>query len=269
MTKTYTIKTDQIGGKLEVKPENLIEIESNSIKNAPKIAKRFSIYYKKDAKKKIEYNTILNVLFFLCLVIVILLELVFYKYFTTDLQKNFESLTSKICFAFIASYIFYNIVTKSIDRQRKIKAYAVICGILDSIISSGKQVEKLIWNGKYAEDIVNFKPACQSIDLGEIQSDKISTKADYIVYYTSTRINSDVKILFNYMPFLESEILHQINNIQNSTFSTYVNLLPILKEKNLSQFSDDIVAFLDMIYELERTNAKLKSKYLKGFEKKN
>ncbi len=197
------------------------------------------------------------------------MKFIFYDYFITTLEKNFEILISNICFAFIASYIFYNIVTKGIDKHKKTKAYTIICGILDSIVNSGNQIEKNIWIGNYRIDKNGFKNACNVINLSEIQENNTYSKTDSLIYYASTRIKSDIKTLYNYMPFLESEILHQVNNIQNSTLTAYINLIPGLKEKKLTQFSEDIITFLDMTHELNKINSNLKEKYLKGYEKKN
>ncbi|MCZ2085770.1 MAG: hypothetical protein LC112_15990 [Flavobacteriales bacterium] len=267
MSELFFIKTDQIG-KLKIEPNQVIAIENSSKKNFPKISKRHTLYFK-EGSEKITYSNRLNFIFGLCLLILFFLKFVFYESFVEGFERNLEILISNICFAFIASYIFYNIVTKNVDKQKKVEAYAVICGILDDIISSGKYVEKIIWDGNHAADVANFKIACERINLSEIQKNETFSKSDYIIFYSSTSINSDIKILFNYMPFLESKILHKINNIQNSSFLRHINLLPVLVNKNLSSFSGDIILFLNMVEELEKTNEKLKIKYLKGYIQKN
>jgi hypothetical protein len=210
-------------------------------------------------------------------VLIIALKFFLNSLFVTVHEKNFEDLISKLCFAFIASYIFYNVVTKTTDKLKKKEAYAVICGLNDSIIYQGNIVKKMLLKGAGKDENMNllslkkdnFKKLCSEVNLNAIPTGYQSNLSNLIVYHGVNRIKFYADKIFSYIPFLESELIHQINQILNSKFSIFIILIPYKQIPNLKEFSLELMDFFELINNLEIYNNKLKKKYLKNnFEKK-
>jgi len=263
------------GGKQAV-ADDFIEIPQNA--NIPTLpyTTSISIYHRK-RKPKFNYNNTLNILLVICVILIIALKFFLDSYFTTVHEKNFEDLISKLCFAFIASYIFYNIVTKTNDKLKKREAYAVICGLNDSIITQSSSVQKYLLKGAGKDDNTNllkmskedFKTLCSEVDLNAIPNGHQTNIANLIVHNGVNRIKFFADKIFTYMPFLESELIHQINQILNSKFSIFIIVIPYKQVPNLKEFSLELLEFFELINQLESYNNKLKKKYLKNnYEKK-
>lgn len=251
--------------------DDFIELKSDA--NIPSLpyTSSISIYHRKN-KPKFNYGKTLNFLFVLCFSTLITLKFFVNSYFVTTHEKSFEDLLSKLCFAFIGSYMFYNIVTKTTDRLKKKEAYAVICGLNDSIIHHGKNVRKWLLLGAGKEDNYNlnaiskedFRIICSEVNLSTIPSNYQSNISSLIINDGVKKIKNISEKVFTYMPFLESELIHQINKILNSKFSIFIILIPFKKNSNLKEFSLELIEFFELINKLEIYNNKLKKKYLKN-----
>ena len=263
-------------GEKQMTEDDLIEVKPNSKIPSIQITTSFNIYHKKK-KFSVSYNTILNILFVLCILLIITFKFIFIDIFISNREKNLKELILNLSFAFIASYIFYNIVIKKSDQIKKKEAYAVICGLLDSVIDRGNDVKKWLLIGANRNEKTDlnkinkteFKQICSEVDLNKIPSNRKSNIASLILYDGVNRIKFYVDKIFTYMPFLESELIHQINGIQNCKFSVFIIVIPHKEKSNLKEFSLELIEFFGLIDELEIYNNKLKNKYLKNdYERK-
>lgn len=263
------------GGKQAV-ADDFIEIPQNA--NIPTLpyTTSISIYHRK-RKPKFNYNYTLNIILVICVILIVALKFILDSYFTTVHEKNLEDLISKLCFAFIASYIFYNVVTKTNNKLKKREAYAVICGLNDSIINQSSSVKKYLLKGAGKDENTNlltmnkddFKTLCSEVDLNIIPKGYQTKISNSIVHHGVNRVKFFADKIFSYMPFLESELIHLINQILNSKFSIFIIVIPYKQVPNLKEFSLEIIEFFELINHLEAYNNKLKKKYLKNnYEKK-
>ncbi|WP_026932628.1 hypothetical protein [Christiangramia echinicola] len=264
-------------GKKQVTTDDLVQIRKNSNIPSLPVSTPIGIYH----RKKTEYlsqNKLINILFGLSIIILILLKFVFIDFFNSTREKNLELIISNLCFAYIASFIFYAIVIKRSDKHKKIEAYAIICGLNDSLLSHGKNVKKWIHKGTEKEDEIGklkdsmdrqtFKRICAQVDLNKIPNGYQASIGSLILLDGVRKINTYIEKVFNYMPFLEGELIHQLNKIQNSKFSRTILLIPHKAKNGLEEFSNDIFDFLILLEELENYNDSLKKKYLENYEKK-
>lgn len=257
-------------GEKQTTEDDFIQLKSTG--HIPKLpyTTSLSIYHRK-SKAKFNYDQTLNLLFVLCVIILIVLKFFIDDIFITVHAKNSEDLISKLCFAFIGSYIFYNVVTKTTDKLKKQEAYAVVCGLIHSIVDQGNNVKKwlLVGAGKNKQiDLEtiskeDFKTFCSEINIDIIPDGKQITIGNLLILHGVTKINFFTEKVFTYMPFLETKLTHKLTQIQNSKFSIYIIVIPFKQHPNLREFSLEILEFLEFIKELEKYNDKLKKKYLK------
>src|SRR5690554_4242046 len=98
------------------KAEDFVKIKNNT--NIPSIPIISSTkIYIRDREKSFYKKNVLNIILVFCLISILLLKFVFDGYFETDRQKSLESLISNLCFAFIASFIFYIIVIVRTEKS--------------------------------------------------------------------------------------------------------------------------------------------------------
>ncbi|MFT3796548.1 hypothetical protein [Flavobacterium sp.] len=115
----------------------------------------------------------------------------------------------------------------------------------------------------------DFKLFCAEVKIDLIPKEYQASVGNMIVSNGVTKIKFFVDKIFTYMPFLESELLHQLNKIQNSKFSVFIIVIPYKQHRNLKEYSLEILEFFELIKQLEIYNNKLKKKYLKNdYEKK-
>ncbi|MFT3796547.1 hypothetical protein [Flavobacterium sp.] len=143
-------------GAKQTTEDDFVELMPNahipSIPHTPSV----SIYHRK-TKSRFNYNQTLNFFFIVCSLSIIILKFLIDDLFITTHEKNLEDLISKLCFAFIGSYIFYNVVTKTTDKLKKKEAYAVICALIDSVIHNGENVKKWLRAGAGKDAQFSFR----------------------------------------------------------------------------------------------------------------
>ena len=112
-------------GAKQTTEDDFIEMKTEAPINSLPYLPSISFYHRK-RKPFLNYNGLLNLLFIICFSTIIINKFFIDHVFITVHEKNFEDLISKLCFAFIGSYIFYIVVTKTTDKIKKRKAYAGI-----------------------------------------------------------------------------------------------------------------------------------------------
>ncbi|WDO14536.1 hypothetical protein MH928_07520 [Flavobacterium sp. WW92] len=263
-------------GAKQTTEDDFIEMRTDAPIHSLPYMPSISFYHRK-RKPFLNYNRLLNLLFIICFCTIITTKFFIDHIFITVHEKNLEDLISKLCFAFIGSYIFYTIVTKTTDKIKKREAYAVICGLIDSIIIHGNNVKKWLLIGANKDSQTNidslskedFKTLCSQVDINLVPQDYQKNIGNMIITDGVTRIKFFTDKIFTYMPFLESELIHQTNKILNSKFSTFIIVIPHKQTPNLKEYSSELQEFFAFIKQLENYNNKLKKKYLKKkYEKK-
>jgi len=259
------------------KAEDFIKIRTDS--NIPSIPIITSTkIYIRDKEKSFFNKNILNIILVFCVVSILLLKFVFDGYFVTERLKSLENLISNLCFAFIASFIFYIIVIRRTEKSKKTDAYAIVCGLVESMLFHGKNVKKWLLMSASEEitqakftwnDIEHIQELCKNADVTKKLGETGKTTAELFREDGVIQINTFINRIFKYMPFLDGELIYLLNQIQNCNFYRYVGVMPFKSEKDLTEFSYDIQEYMELIKKVESLNNKMKSKYLKGFTVKN
>lgn len=259
------------------KAEDFIKIRNNSNIPSIPIITSTKIYIREKEKSYYKKN-ILNIILVLCVITIVLLKFVFEGYFLTDRLKSLESLMSDLCFAFIASFIFYIIVIQRTEKSKKTDAYAIVCGLVESMLLNSKNIKKWLLLSAGEEitqakfgwyDIEHIQELCKKADITKKLGDTGKTTAELFQEDGVIQINTFINKIYRYMPFLDGELIYYLNQIQNCNFYRYVGVMPYKSNKDLSEFSYDIQEYLELIKKLENLNNKLKTEYLEGFIVKN
>ena len=244
-----------------VKIRNTTNIPSIPIITSTKI-------YIRDKEKTFFNKNVLNIILVICVD----------SYFDTVRLKKLESLISNLCFAFIASFIFYTIVIRRTEKSKKTDAYAIVCGLVESMLFHGKNIKKWLllsageeitqakftWN--YIEHIQDL---CKKADITKKLGDTGKTTAELFREDGVVQINTFINRIFKYMPFIDGELIYYLNQIQNCNFYRYAGVMPFKSDKNLTEFSYDIQEYMELIKKVEIFNNKMKTEYLDGFTVKN
>ncbi|AZJ34977.1 hypothetical protein [Tenacibaculum singaporense] len=258
-------------GHKQITSDNLVQIDDKHNISSIPISSPIGIYVRQKTKF-VNKNILINFLLILSIVFIILLKFVFVESFNSVFEKNIESVISKLCFAYIASFIFYFIVIKRSEKNKKKEAYAIICALNDSLITHGNNVKKWIHEGAKEEidtslDKDIFKKICSKVDLN-ITPKGLNIKIGDLIFLDGVKkVNYYIEKIFIYMPFLEGDLLIHLNKIQNCIFSRTITIIPYKSQNNLKEYSNDILEFLQLIEELKTLNNSLKVKFLKNYEK--
>lgn len=234
--------------------------------------KTYSSFYHRINIPLFNYSQILNILFIVCSIVLIIFKFFIDHLFVSQHERNFEDIVTKLCFAFIGSYIFYNIVSKTTDKIKKSDSYAIICGLLDTIVYYGNEVKKLLVykvpNGENINfdtiTLVELRELCSKIDIHQIHDQYNISVAKLIVHNGVKKIKDLCDKIFTFMPFLDSDLIHVLNKTVNSKFAIYIVVIPDKEKSDLEQFTSEIYDFLKLMKELDKFNQKLKKKYLKN-----
>lgn len=255
----YTFRKNNISGEDELikldKDFNFKDLLSNTV----------SLYYQ---KKKSNYITILDCVFFLCIIFAIS-EAFLLKISSTNLFiSSFLSLISKISFAYITGYIFYNIVTRKTDTERKKIIYAVICGNIDRIVENSEIVKKSLSKLEFKDHESVFLEECKKVDLNKnIEPSNLKIK-EMIIIYGLTSTNKIIEKIYSFMPYLDGALIHTIGQIENSYFMKRIHFIKNEEVKTLDDYEcNAILQFLKLNDELKKINEILKNKYLKNYSK--
>ncbi len=261
----------------QTKAEDFVKIRKNTNIPSIPIITSSKIYIR---EKKTNYfnRNLLTIILVICILSILLLKFIINDYFKTEELKSIEFLISNLCFAFIASYIFYAIVIKRTEKNKKTDAYAVVCGLVESMVTHGKTVKKWlllsageeITQTKFnSNDIELIKSFCEKADVYKELEDTGKTTAQLLYNDGVLQIKHFSAKIFEYMPFLDGELIYYLNQIQGSNFYRYAGVFPFKYDRNLSEFSYDIREYLGLINDLEKLNNRIKSEYLKDFRAKN
>jgi hypothetical protein len=257
--------------------DDIVEIGlDTSYHNIP-ISNPIRIYERKQ-NEIISRDGILILVFIILFVTLILLKFILNDFFVTERDKNFEFLLSSLCFAYISSYIFYLIVIKRSEIVNKREAFAIICGLTDTLISYGYDVYDMIAKGTDKEEEIlkirdkidreTFKRICEQVDITKPHEGYNSNIGAVIILVGVKKIDFYKNKIYNYMPFLDGTFIMHLNKIQNSKFYRTITLLPNKKNTNIKEYSDDILKYFELLKEFEKYNNELKKKYLKNYEMK-
>ena len=259
------------------KAEDFIKIKNDS--NIPSIPIITSTkIYIRDKEKSYFNKNVLNIILVFCVILILLLKFVFNSYFETDRLKSLESLISNLCFAFIASYIFFVVVIRRTEKSKKTDAYAIVCGLVESMLFHGKNVKKWLLMSANEEitqakftwnDIEHIRELCKKADVTKKLGETGKTTAELFREDGVIQINTFINRIFKYMPFLDGELIYLLNQIQNCNFYRYCGVMSFKSDKNLTEFSFDIQEYLELIKKVESLNNKMKTEYLQGFSVKN
>ncbi|MBG43075.1 MAG: hypothetical protein CL530_03815 [Aequorivita sp.] len=234
--------------------------------------------YVRDNEKSFLNKHALSLILIICVVSILLLKFVFDEYFQTERLKSLENLISNLCFAFIASYIFYIIVVRRTEKSQKTEAYSIVCGLVESMISHGKNIKKWLLLSAGVEitqtkfnssDIEFIRDLCKKADITKKLDKSEKTTAELLREDGVIQINTFINRIFKYMPFLDGELIYYLYHLQNCNFYRYVGVMPFKTDKNLIEFSYDIHEYLELIKKIEKHNNKIKANYLKGFSVRN
>jgi len=278
--KTFILKADpgrygKNGKQFQV--DDIIEIHPDTDKYNLPISNPMRIYEKKKGIIFTQDRLLLGLLVILSLIL-ISLKFFFNDNFTSEKEKNFEQLVSGLCFAYISSYIFYLIVIKKSEISRKKEAFAVICGLVDSLVDNGKEVYDIVAKGTDIEeellsqkrkmDRATFKRACSRVNIEKQHEGFNQTIGQVLILYGVKKIDFYTSKIYEFMPFLDGTMVKHLNRIQNSKFHRTITLLPTKVKKDIKEYSEDIFTFLELVEELEIYNATLKEEYLSDYESK-
>lgn len=260
-------------GKKQSKPEDFIKILNKDL--IPKIPLATSSkIYTRNQRTSIDYKHILGGAFIICIFIVISLVFILNEYIVNNRLENARILIVNLCFAFITSYIFYLVVIVRNEELKKREAYAIVCGVLDSLLENSKNVKKWLMKSAGEEitlskfesnDIGYIKKLCDSANVFEPLDENGNSAAILLNRDGVKMTNYFIEKIFIYMPFIDGELIYLLNKLQNCNFSKYVRVLPFKADKNLSEFHLDIKEYLDILFEIEGHNNKLKLNYLKNY----
>lgn len=269
MAKRFLIK----GKPGRVTVENLVEIKNEPLTPKQLTTSNINIYYKNDGL--IRPNFFLGLLFIVCLGTIILLKFVFDKYFQSGYLLKLEQLISNLSFAFIASFIFYQVVIQRNQKIKNKKVYAVICGLNESVLSNGFTIKQWLVEGSdndfkvkeiNSKTTEKIKILCRDADISKIPNQRQTSICNLMIYNCQSQINFYIDKIFIYVPFLESNLIHNLNQVQNCTFVRTLLALPHKDKSDLLGFENDIIEFLQILEQIEKTNNKLKEKYLSGYK---
>lgn len=256
MNTFYKFRKNNISGK-----NDLIRLDSDF--NPKEFNEPISLYYQ---QKKNNYISILDYLFVIC-ILYALSESFLLKITSENLfSKSLLELISKIAFAYITGYIFFNIVTRKTETERKKNIYAVICGNVDSLVNNANRIEKSIWSGNFKENESEFLNICNNIDLNQkVEPSNLEIK-EMIIIYGLDNTNKIINRIYTFMPFLEGALVHIIGQIENSFFIRKIQIIKNSKVNTLhNNESESILQYLKLIDELGKINNILKDKYLKNY----
>jgi len=190
-------------------------------------------------------NLILNSIFVIATIFVFSNNIIFIE--TPEIfakAHELGNIFSNLSLAYISSYIFYLVVVKYKEDKDKKNIYSTIYLRVKKLVDNGNCVVTLLKNYNHSKEEAllqnitkeDFLKLCKNSDSKEewkrisfllrLDNDLFKTTYGQMMYdFTISNCKEEIDKIFIFMPFLETELLKLINQVQESNhfknFSSY------------------------------------------------
>lgn len=226
-------------------------------------------------------NNILAFLLIIAIIIVLCNEILFTQ--TPELiPKGHEigNILSNLSLAYISSFIFYVIVVKYKEKIDKKNIYPSIYRLGKQLVGRGNSVittlatadgfnktdiVKNITREEYLElcKRVNPKQFSANTLIGSMINHREATFSQLIYNNSYSNVKALLEKIFIYMPFLESDFLKLLNQINESTFFLMADVLATPEKFQNTDFAHIAEQMFDYHLLLRKTDAYLENHYKK------
>jgi len=198
--------------------------------------------------------------------------------------SEFGFILSRLSLAYISSYIFYLLVVVLKENKNKRNINGAVYSYTSKLISFGYSIfdEVMEASGTNRETFdratinkTDFQNLCDKSNPGAVPKDRFignpfnmtaKNYAQFLYFSTVEKVSHFTEKVFNYMPFLDSELVGLINNLLDTKW--YKEHCQFMNwgakaNTNMTSFGNEMFEYLECVRAIENYNEKHKPKDIK------